>query len=517
MIAFVFRPKVIHLGVQCADYCALGTNDPGYESEARLDFSAKCAAHQQQCGLGASLENPWVSDVWRHHALREHLDIYGQGSPWTLTRSAGCQCGMCFPGTHRDIDNIPLEGRAIEKGRGWLNNFGLALLSNQRGRPDSLCNTAHEHYHARGNYVDPVDGKSWKLSKFTARYTDEEAASYAACVSRAVDERLERSPRKMETDAQLRKLAMRSRWHRELQGKPPREVGVDVTDQGPDGSTNRAWSSKATRGSPSSSAGDRLGPIAGGDVPSSSAGTRPESTEEGGEPQPDVEDDSPHRKIGLLELAAEKGGDFEDEQPWHICADGLGAAQLRGGTGQIPAPGWSHPEEKELPQRSLAEEQEDRRLHKEEQKKWNKIWMDWARARDWSYPEVPVEAYRFSGATEDFTEDPCKKSEYIADVLAALGLQPGAPPYECLAEDDMNAVREVVRRKASVFWIEDSPRTTLLHLQHDAKPTGPPVRTPPHNLKAEEADVVDEQLGKEVLAGTVGTWKQSLGFAAALH
>ena len=73
--------------------------------------------------------------------------------------------------------------------------------------------------------------------------------------------------------------------------------------------------------------------------------------------------------------------------------------------------------------------------------------------------------------------------------------------YEDLTEDDMDAIREVVRRKASVFWIEGTPRTTLLHLRHDTRPTGPPVRTPPHNLKAEEADFVDEQLEKEVKTG----------------
>ena len=96
-----------------------------------------------------------------------------------------------------------------------------------------------------------------------------------------------------------------------------------------------------------------------------------------------------------------------------------------------------------------------------------------------------MEAYRYSGTTQDITTGPRNEPEYIAEVLETLGLQPGAPPYECLTEDDVNAVREVVRRKASVFWIERSPRATLLHLQHDAKPTGPPVRTPPHNLKAD--------------------------------
>jgi hypothetical protein len=36
---------------------------------------------------------------------------------------------------------------------------------------------------------------------------------------------------------------------------------------------------------------------------------------------------------------------------------------------------------------------------------------------------------------------------------------------------------------------------------HDTIPTGPPCRTPPHRLKGEEADWVDEQLQKDVISG----------------
>ena len=70
--------------------------------------------------------------------------------------------------------------------------------------------------------------------------------------------------------------------------------------------------------------------------------------------------------------------------------------------------------------------------------------MDRARQRDWTYPRVPMEAYRYSGSMEEVTDDPRKKKEYIEAVIEALGLQPGAPPYETLTEEDMNAVREVV-------------------------------------------------------------------------
>ena len=66
--------------------------------------------------------------------------------------------------------------------------------------------------------------------------------------------------------------------------------------------------------------------------------------------------------------------------------------------------------------------------------------MDRARRRDWSFPEVPLEAYRHSGTTDEITADPRKEAEYVDRVITTLGLQEGAPLYEGLTEDDMNAV-----------------------------------------------------------------------------
>ena len=72
---------------------------------------------------------------------------------------------------------------------------------------------------------------------------------------------------------------------------------------------------------------------------------------------------------------------------------------------------------------------------------------------------------------------------------------------EGLTEADMTAAREVFGRKAAVMWIDGTPRTTLLHLMHDMIHTGPPCRTPRHNLTADEADFVDDQLTSEVETG----------------
>ena len=132
-----------------------------------------------------------------------------------------------------------------------------------------------------------------------------------------------------------------------------------------------------------------------------------------------------YQRIGLLEPEAEAAECWRDEDPWHvypdtdpwyISADGLAAARLGDGA-QVSAPDWgTEAEEPEPPLKSLEEEAEERRRHREEQRKWDTIWMDRAERRDWSYPEVPLEAYRHSGTTEEVTADPRKETKYIEEV-----------------------------------------------------------------------------------------------------
>ena len=62
-----------------------------------------------------------------------------------------------------------------------------------------------------------------------------------------------------------------------------------------------------------------------------------------------------------------------------ICEEMLGSEEA--------APDWSdfgEDEGGEQPQRSLAEELRDRKLHQEEVAKWDKVWMDRARKQDWN-------------------------------------------------------------------------------------------------------------------------------------
>ena len=61
--------------------------------------------------------------------------------------------------------------------------------------------------------------------------------------------------------------------------------------------------------------------------------------------------------------------------------------------------------------------------------------------------------------------------------------------YAHLTEDDARAIVERIRRKAAAFWVDGTPRTTVLYFLHDVIPTGPSCRLPPHNLKGAAAEM----------------------------
>ena len=125
-------------------------------------------------------------------------------------------------------------------------------------------------------------------------------------------------------------------------------------------------------------------------------------------------------------------------------------------------------------------------------------WHKAAEAKDWNTVVADLAVYQYSG--EKVEVDPRRNEEYRKSVLEGLNLvKPDC--REGLSEEDVSVIREVVSRKAAAFWVEGTPRTTVRHLLHDCIPTGPPVRTPPHHLKGEEADWVDAQLQSEVETG----------------
>ena len=127
-----------------------------------------------------------------------------------------------------------------------------------------------------------------------------------------------------------------------------------------------------------------------------------------------------------------------------------------------------------------------------------KHWDQKAKEKDWDSVVGDPAVYRYAG--QAIKGDPRRTAEYKEAVLKGLKLT-STEQREGLTPADVAAVKEVVGRKCAAFWTEGSPRTTLRHLYHDTIPTGPPVRTPPHRLKGEEAEWVDQQLQSEVESG----------------
>ena len=168
----------------------------------------------------------------------------------------------------------------------------------------------------------------------------------------------------------------------------------------------------------------------------------------------------------------------------------------------VPQPGKEQPasEVKDIARSAEAEARARREdaEHEKNVKAADAYWHQRAEARDWDCIRPDLSVYRYCG--EKITEDPRRTEEYRKRVVEGLGFgekatRPG------LTAADIAACREVFHRKAGAFWIEGEKRTALRYLLHDTIPTGPPVRTPPHRLKGEEAEWVDQQLQSEVQSG----------------
>ena len=88
--------------------------------------------------------------------------------------------------------------------------------------------------------------------------------------------------------------------------------------------------------------------------------------------------------------------------------------------------------------------------------KWHKL----ASEKDWTRVVANLEVYAYSG--EKVTVDPRLADEYRDKVVAELGFGPDWRSKRTdLTDEDVVAIREVLHRKASAFWLEGTPRTTV--------------------------------------------------------
>ena len=126
------------------------------------------------------------------------------------------------------------------------------------------------------------------------------------------------------------------------------------------------------------------------------------------------------------------------------------------------------------------------------------FWRTKADAKDWDSVRADLEVYALAG--EKVAEDPRRTEAYRDLVWSGLKIEPG-PTRPGLTDADIAAVREVIRRKAAGFWVEDTTRTTVRKFAHDCIPTGPPVSSQPHSLRGESAQWVDDKLEEECKRG----------------
>ena len=126
------------------------------------------------------------------------------------------------------------------------------------------------------------------------------------------------------------------------------------------------------------------------------------------------------------------------------------------------------------------------------------FWRTKADAKDWDSVRADLEVYALAG--EKVAEDPRRTEDYRDLVWSGLKIEPG-PTRPGLTDADIAAVREVIRRKAAGFWVEDTTRTTVRKFAHDCIPTGPPVSSQPHSLRGESAQWVDDKLEEECKRG----------------
>ena len=87
-------------------------------------------------------------------------------------------------------------------------------------------------------------------------------------------------------------------------------------------------------------------------------------------------------------------------------------------------------------------------------------WSDLAKRKEWESVKADLSVYAQSG--EDVKSDPRRTEAYRDKVVNSLGFsQDWRVRHPDLTEEDVQACREVLRRKAAAFWMEGELRTTV--------------------------------------------------------
>ncbi len=171
--------------------------------------------------------------------------------------------------------------------------------------------------------------------------------------------------------------------------------------------------------------------------------------------------------------------------------------------GKIPLSNVPHVQEHAPTQESLAA-QRHREEHLEKASEAARgAWVVKAKKGDFDSVVADLEVYKYSD--QKVTKDPRRSPEYRKQVVDELKFGMDAdtkePHRRQLSDADKALCVDVFTRKAAAFHLDGTPRTTVRKVLHDCIPTGPPVRTPPHNLKGVDAQWTAHQLEDQIKTG----------------
>jgi hypothetical protein len=171
--------------------------------------------------------------------------------------------------------------------------------------------------------------------------------------------------------------------------------------------------------------------------------------------------------------------------------------------GRIPESNVPHVQEHVPAQESLdAQRRREEHLDKASETARG-YWIAKAKKGEFDSVLADLEVYKYSD--RKVTADPRRSEEYKSQVVVELKFGDDAdtkePHRRLLSKADKELCVDVFTRKAAAFHLEGTPRTTVRKVLHDCIPTGPPTRTPPHNLKGTDAQWTADQLEEQVKTG----------------
>ena len=97
----------VHCGTPCTKMCKIGARSIDESTEAQNEFTLKVALHQHEEGLGASVENPKGTLLYRQRKFVKHFGTPEDPKPgWSFYTSDGCQFQVVCPGRD-DHERLP--------------------------------------------------------------------------------------------------------------------------------------------------------------------------------------------------------------------------------------------------------------------------------------------------------------------------------------------------------------------------------------------------------------------------